>query len=210
MKGALVATEQSSGRADYLIPAREGQAFELNQGARIVIRDSEGHQCVDTWAFVADDVSEYLSASHTRTHVDRLFPIVGEEFVTNRRRPILRFEEDSSPGRHDMLFAACDAPRFAQLGVEGWHGSCEENLLTAMREAGHPEVVVPQSLNLFMSTTVHPDDTIEWDPILDSPGDSVTFTALLPCIVVISACPQDITTLNDKNPTPVGVEVHGD
>ena len=32
----------------------------------------------------------------------------GDALVTNRRRPILTLVEDTSPGLHDTLIAACD------------------------------------------------------------------------------------------------------
>lgn len=36
---------------------------------------------------------------------------------------------------HDTLFAACDRFRYRQLGVEGWHASCAENLHVALAQA---------------------------------------------------------------------------
>src|SRR5207302_749298 len=119
----------------------------------------------DTWAFVADDPGEFHSAQHTRVHVGRLFPQAGEHFVTNTRRPILLLEEDATPGIHDMLCAACDPARYAGLGVDGWHASCEENLQTALRAVGvEPPRFAPQPINLFMNTPARADGTIDWLP----------------------------------------------
>ncbi len=100
-----------------VVPPREGRAVRLPRGRRFRVVDLEGHQCGDLFAYVASDVGEYASAEHTRVHVDRLFPRPGEHFVTNRRRPILAFEADDSPGVHDMLIAACDPARYEGLGV---------------------------------------------------------------------------------------------
>lgn len=152
-------------------------------------------------------MSEYLSAEYTRVEVSRLFPRVGEVFVTNRRRPILAFVEDASPGIHDMLAPACDQTRYAALGVPGWHASCDENLRTAMRELGHEIVVVPQSINVFMNVRVGASGSLSWQPAPTSAGDSVTLRAELDCIVAVSACPQDIAPTNDGRPTPVAVEL---
>jgi uncharacterized protein YcgI (DUF1989 family) len=150
----------------------------------------------DTWAFSRADVREYQSAEHTRVAVGKLFPDVGEDFVTNRRRPILRFEEDDTPGSHDMLCAACDPARYEQLGVEGWHASCQENLLTAMAAVGHEDVEVPQPINLFMNTPYLPDGRVQWLESEARPGDSVVLRALIDCYVAVSACPQDIVGIN--------------
>jgi uncharacterized protein len=190
------------------VPAREGRGLRLAAGTRFRVVDPEGGQVGDLFAFCADDVSEYASAEHTRTYTSRLFPAVGERFVTNRRRPILRLEADDSPGVHDLLCAACDPTRYAGLGVKGWHASCEENLRTAMRELGHPQVEVPQPINLFMNIPVRGDGTIGWEPALTGPGDSVTLRAELDCIVVLSACPQDIIQINRKQQLgPLEIEV---
>ena len=81
----------------------------------------------------ATEPAEYLSASHTRVAVDRLFPQVGQSFFTSRRRPLVQLVEDTSPGLHDMLFAACDPARYAQYGVTD-HPSCAENLRRALAD----------------------------------------------------------------------------
>lgn len=191
-----------------VVPAREGRAFRVAAGQQFRVIDMEGGQVADTFAYCADDVSEFHSAQHTRAHVDRLFPKVGEQFVTNRRRPILALVEDSSPGIHDMLIAACDPARYELLGVAEWHASCEENLITAMARLGHEHIVVPQPINLFMNTPVADSDgRIEWLPAESRPGDHVVLRAELDCIVCISACPQDIVVINNREPTPVAAEI---
>lgn len=112
------------------VPAREGCAARVAACERFRIVDREGEQVVDLFAFSAEDCREYASAARrTRVNVGRLFPAVGEAFVTNRRQPLLLLTENSSPGIHDMLFAACDPTRYRQLGVRGPYASCQENLL---------------------------------------------------------------------------------
>lgn len=188
------------------VPAREARVAEVDAGQLVRVIDVEGGQVGDTWAFVRDDPSEYQSAEHTRVHVGKLFPAVGEQFVTNRRRPILELVADNTPGHHDMLIAACDPARYEQLGVEGWHASCQENLLRAMEAAGHPDVEIPQPINLFMNTPFLPDGRVRWLESETAAGDSVTFRALLDCYVVVSACPQDVVGIN-RGPQPLAIEV---
>ena len=69
------------------VPAREGRAVELARGDRIRVIDPTGGQVADVFAFCAGDLSEFHSAQHTRVWVNRLFPRIGEQFVTNHRRP---------------------------------------------------------------------------------------------------------------------------
>lgn len=189
------------------IPAREGRALRVPRGASFKVIDVEGGQVVDLFAFSADDVREYHSAQHTRVHVKRLFPRVGEHFVTNRRRPVLLFEEDTSEGIHDMLIAACDPARYAMFGVVGWHASCQENLRRAMAALGHEEVEVPQPINLFMDIPVGSGGSLEWRATRTKAGDYVRFRAEMDCIVVASACPLDLTPINNSGPSRAGLEL---
>jgi uncharacterized protein YcgI (DUF1989 family) len=189
------------------VPAREGRGVRVTAGQRFRVIDVEGGQVADTFAFRADDVSEYHSAEHTRAVVSRLFPRVGEHFVTNHRRPILTLVEDRSPGTHDMLCAACDPERYAGLGVEGWHASCQENLRGAMASLGVPDVEVPQPINLFMNIPVGEGGELGWEPAPTAAGDAVTLRAEMDCYVVVSACPQDIVPINGLNPTPIAIEL---
>jgi uncharacterized protein YcgI (DUF1989 family) len=106
-----------------------------------------------------------------------------------------------------MLVAACDPTRYQLLGVTGWHASCQENLQRVMSGFGKPEIKVPQPINLFTNITVRDDGTLDWQPALTRPGDAITFRAEIDCYVVLSACPQDIVPINDKNPTRMALEV---
>lgn len=192
---------------DYvLIPARQGRGIQLLRGDRIKVVDLEGQQVGDLFAYAAEGVSEYLSAGHTRVSVGRLFPLIGEAFTTNRRRPILTLESDTSEGRHDMLVAACDPTRYAQLGVEGWHPSCQENLQNVMAELEYSKIEIPQPVNLFQNSPFDSDGVLQFLPAASKPGDYVIFKAELDCIVVLTACSQDIVPINGTGPSPLAIE----
>jgi uncharacterized protein YcgI (DUF1989 family) len=185
------------------VPAREGRAVHVPAGRAFRVIDVEGGQVGDLFAFAADDLTEYLSASHTRAHTRTLFPALGEPFVSNRRRPLLELVADTSPGVHDMLIAACDPARYRGLGVDGAHASCAENLVRAL---GAP-VDVPQPVNLFMNIPVAGDGELAWLPAASKPGDAVTLRALADLTVVLSACPQDLVNINGDGPTGLSIEL---
>jgi uncharacterized protein len=189
-----------------VVPAREGVGVEMEAGQRFRVTDLEGQQCGDLFAFNRDDVSEYASAEHTRVYVNRLFPRPGEHFVTNSRRPILLFEEDSTGGEHDMLVAACDPTRFEGLGVNGWHASCQENLQRAMADFGFERIEIPQPINLFTNIGLTAGRELEWLPARTRPGDNVVLRTEMPCYVVLSSCPQDIVAINNRQPTALAIE----
>lgn len=190
-----------------VVPAREARAVSLIAGQRFRVVDLEGGQVGDLFAFTTRDVTEQLSASHTRAATGRLFPARGEPFMTNRRRPILTLVEDTSPGWHDMLIAACDPQRYAQLGAPPGHPSCAENLDRVLAEQGLTVEVTPQPVNVFMRTPVEEAGRLRWLPAVSRAGDAISFRAGLDCLVVVSACPQDLTDLNVNGPTALAIEV---
>jgi uncharacterized protein YcgI (DUF1989 family) len=191
----------------HRVPATEGLAVTIDAGQKIAIIDVDGGQVGDVFAFNRDDLSEYLSASHTRAYNRRVFPAVGEPFVSSRRRPMVRVLRDTSPGYHDLLIAACDPPRYQQLGVEGWHASCAENLSTALARMDLTVSPVPQPFNIFMHTPPVEDGTIAFLPAESAPGDRFEMEALMDLVLAVSACPSDIVGINAGGLTDLAIEL---
>ncbi|SEH01014.1 hypothetical protein SAMN05444920_118203 [Nonomuraea solani] len=190
-----------------IVPAREARAVRVTAGQRVSVVDLEGGQVGDVFAFVSTSASEHLSAAHTRAATNRLFPEVGQQFVTDRRRPILTLVSDTSPGWHDMLIPACDQARYAALGVKGGHASCADNLDRALAAMGLSAAFTPQPVNVFMRIPVQDDGRLPWLPAAGRPGDAITFRAETDCVVVVSACPQDLVEINGGEPTSLAIDV---
>ncbi len=184
------------------IPARRGKAITLNQGHSVRVINTHGQQVVDTWAFRRDDLTEFMSMEHSRTSTGRIIPKVGQSMTTNRRRPILSLMEDTSGGIHDTLLAACDRYRYELLGCVGYHDNCTDNLAAALAELGLTPPETPSPWNLFMNIPVAPDGSVSFEPPVSRPGDHLTLRAEMDCIVVFSACPQDIVPINGVNCVP--------
>jgi uncharacterized protein len=184
------------------IPARRGKAARLHQGQSVKIVNTYGQQVVDTWAFNLADLGEFMSMEHTRIAIGRIIPAVGDVFVTNRRRPILRLVADTSGGIHDTLIAACDRWRYERLGCPTYHDNCTDNLSAALRELGLAPPEVPSPLNLFMNIPVIDGNRIAILPPVSTPGSFVTLRAEMDCLVAFSACPQDIVPVNGAALTP--------
>src|ERR1700730_844159 len=117
-------------------PARKGKAARLRKGQIGKIINNRGQQVVDTWAFNAEDVREFMSMEHSRVSIGGILPKIGSVFVTNRRRPILTVVEDTSGGIHDTLIAACDRYRYEGLGHVGHHYNAREKLGAGRAGAG--------------------------------------------------------------------------
>lgn len=191
------------------VPARTGWSARLAAGQSFRVIDVDGGQCADLWVFSADDPSECLSAQHTRVHMGAIYPAAGWTFVTSRRRPILRFVDDTSPGMHDCLVAACDSARYELLGAAPGHASCEDNLRAQADRHEIPVTFAPQPINVFAKFRVYDGGRLELEECVSQAGDAATFELLMDGIVVVSACPQDIIAFQPGGPTDMAVEVLG-
>lgn len=166
---------------------------------------------------------EFMSMPHTRAATLHLTPQVNDTLVTNVREPILTVVEDSSPGVHDTLIAACDPQRYKGLGVAKWeeHGSCAENLVLALKELNERAGLkgakavgadvtinnVPAPLNLFMNIPWDNEGDLGFKAPKSKKGDYIRLRAQRDVVVVMSACPQDVLDINNKNPTDAGFVV---
>ncbi len=184
------------------IPARSGKAARVAKGQGVKVINSHGQQVVDTWAFSAEDLGEFMSMEHTRATILKLTPEVGDALITNRRRAIMTLVEDTSPGVHDTLMAACDNPRYGLLGCTEYHDNCTDNLSAAMAQLALKEPETPSPLNLFMNIPWTGSGALSFEEPKTKPGDYVVLRAEMDLIVAFSACPQDILPINGRQGPP--------
>jgi uncharacterized protein len=192
----------------FILKAGTGTAFALPAHACVTVTNIHGQQVVDTWALCSPDTSEVVSMEHTRSSLDKLRPCVGDDLFTNRRRPVLKLAEDTSPGIHDTLLSACDEARYRLLGFEGKHASCSENFFVALRELGIAVPRIPSPWNLFENVQLDEDGALTIQPPMSRPGDRVVIRALVDVIMVFSACPMDIALTNGLDRRPKDVRLH--
>jgi len=188
------------------IPARKGKGAFAAKGQIIRVINTHGQQVVDTWAFNAHDTSEFLSMEHSRVAMGKIIPEVGDSLVTNKRRPILTIVEDTTPGIHDTLLAACDRYRYELLGAKGYHDNCTDNLASAMKELGAKLPETPSPLNLFMNIPVLEKGRVDFRPPVSQPDQYIALRAEMDLFVVFSACPQDMVPINGIACIPTDAE----
>ena len=197
---------QIIGARRQTVPGSYGRSIDVDKGQYVTVRDIEGGQCGDFWAIDADDFDHFLSPPHTWIHLGRIQPRVGDELVTNRREPVLTIVDDDV-GWHDMLAPACDPPRYERYyGLKG-HRSCHDNFLETMRERDWGNRLVPQPFNLFMNTLVEADGTLLIRDPISQRGDKITMIAMMPLIVVVSACPMDLNPVGGQGITDLEIIV---
>jgi len=184
------------------IPARRGKAERIRDGQVIKVINTHGQQVVDTWAFNARDLTEFMSMEHSRVAMGKIIPEVGDVLVSNRRRPMLQVIEDTTPGIHDTLIAACDRYRYELLGCKEPHDNCTDNLAAALMELGTAVPETPSPLNLFMNIPVADGRYLSFRPPVCEEGQYIAFRARMDGIIVFSACPQDIIPINGVARTP--------
>jgi uncharacterized protein len=193
------------------IPARKGKAARVAKGQIVKVINTRGQQVVDTWAFNADDIKEFMSMEHSRVSIGGIIPKVGSVLVTNKRRPILTVVEDNSGGIHDTLLAACDRYRYENLGCREYHDNCTDNLAAGLAALGLQPPETPSPLNLFMNIPVIGGNRIDYLPPVSTPGSWIALKAEMDCILAFSACPQDMIPINGvaQRPTEAHFEVIG-
>jgi uncharacterized protein len=193
----------------HTLTARHGAAYVLMAGDVAVIRNPHGNQVVDTWALSLSDPTEYSALEHTRSVNSNIFFDVGQRLMSIHRRLMLTLVEDTSPGRHDTLLCPCNAAIYRELGCIEAHRSCTDNFHEAIGNHGVRLPFTPASLNLFMNVPVAEDGSVDRLPPASRPGDHVVLRAEMDLLLVLSACPQDMTPINgaDLNPRDILVEI---
>ena len=111
--------------------------------------------------------------------------------------------EDTSPGIHDTLIAACDRWRYMLLGAGDDHDNCEDNLHAALAALGVQANETPSPWNMWMNIPVGADGSVSFEAGVASPGDHVVLRAEMDIVLAFSCCPQDILPINGVACTPV-------
>lgn len=190
------------------IPAQEGRGVVLAAGQLLDVVDLEGSQVADLVAYDAADPEEYLSPAHTAAVNASVRLAVGDALYSNHRNPLLTILRDDV-GRHDIVVPCCDRERYLySYGVED-HRSCLDNLRQARDLLGLQLTVRGENAwNVFMHNRVTEDGEVVTDPAAQPAGSLIRLRAERDLVVLVSACPQDLSPCNAYDPTPMALVVH--
>jgi uncharacterized protein YcgI (DUF1989 family) len=181
-------------------------------------------------ANAAASAPEYMSMCHCRASLLKVTPAIGDVMVSQKRAPMIKIIEDTTPGVHDTLIAACDRWRYSELGVTGYHESCTDNFWDAVHAlSSSPDLTqeeqdsltslesklggkIPDPFNLFMNIPITQEGEgakrgVSFEAPVTKEGDYIVLEALRDVVVVMSACPQDVLTINGGKPVDAHFQV---
>ena len=189
------------------VPAREGRGAFAARGQLIDIVDVEGQQVGDLVAWLRDRPEEYLSPAHTVSCNASIRLGTGAQLFTNHRNPIFTILRDDV-GEHDIVVPCCDPERYARdFGIHD-HRSCLANLEEARDLLGLDRDIHGETAwNVFMHNRVTPEGAVVTDMASHPAGATITLRAEADVVVLLSACPQDLTPCNAFKPTPMKLVV---
>lgn len=191
---------------EVVVPACEARAVEVHAGQILQLVDLEGQQVGDLIAYRLSDPSEVFSAGHTVSALTRMVPGVGDELFSNHRRPLFRILHDDV-GSHDLIVPCCDPERYSRdYGVHG-HGSCLASLEAAVAASGRDWPVRGETAwNVFMNNRHEDGRIVTYEPPHQA-GATIDLAVLDDLLVVLSACPQDLSPCNAYDPTSMALRV---
>lgn len=210
----------------FLIPVRDGRAWEVPAGHVCRFSVVEGPQVLDLNIWGADDPRERFWASRTRQ-------FYGTHVTTGNRLwsslPFLRplatiiadtinygFDADGA-GCHDLLGTRCDPYVSELLSEVSYPFHCHSNLSRAVAKYGLTELDVHDVINLFQVTGLMPEDHryfMKSSP--GRPGDYLELFAETDLIMAASTCPGGDLSVPiwgpgsgaEPNCNPIRIEVY--
>ncbi len=173
-----------------------GKSVQIAEGQCLTITDLEGAQIVDFLAFAADDITKYMSVSHTRSTYDTYDLKVDDYMYTLDHEPMIQIVEDTC-GVHDMSFPCCNKYMYENVGIKD-HRSCQGNFIDSLSKYGVEEFMIPDPFHFFQNSP-----NMKLLPNHSKPGDYVKLKFLMDAVVAVSSCPYDLNGINDGKPTSI-------
>ncbi|MDH3377199.1 MAG: urea carboxylase-associated family protein [Gammaproteobacteria bacterium] len=189
------------------IPATQAVSIALSKDQHCRIINTEGGQVVDTWAFNANCWPEYLSMEHSRSAIYRLLFRPGDVLVSNQFNLMMTIIEDTSPGQHDTLHAACSYGSNRYFGSAALSPNCQDNLKEQIARRGHTLTHVPCPWNLFEHATVDSALALHDETSAAKAGDYIELRAEMDLILVCSACPSTVGKISGDTPKGAAIDV---
>ena len=194
--------------AEYRIAPGTAIAYSVGQGHYVQIIDVSGAQCSDFVAFNANNYSQEIDNTVTRTLNGVTNPQAGlhSKYFSQAMEPLVEVIQDTC-GRHDSFLLACTPRYYEGAGYPG-HPSCSDNFNRVLAAYGIASRPGWPAINFFYNTQVDCHGNILSEESWSRPGDYVLLKAHQDLLCASSACPDDIDPANGWLPTPIHVRIY--
>ena len=216
---------KSNNKANYFLPAPLAEmkeefiidnstaiSYEVEAGDFIQVIDLYGRQCSDFQVFDSAKLQKgkelNIDPIATRTIIGANYAMPGlfAKYFDRDQDALVEVIQDTC-GRHDTFGNACSSKYYEDIGYFG-HANCSDNFNAALEPFGVEARRAWQAINLFFNTGLDATNVLFFDMPWSSPGNYVLFQAQKNLVCASSACPCDIDSANDWNPTDICVRVY--
>ncbi|MFN0069911.1 MAG: DUF1989 domain-containing protein [Chloroflexota bacterium] len=193
-----------------VVPAKGAAAFDVGQGQIIRIVDVEGKQVPDVLVYDRSDFRKQVSVRYSLSMNFKQHLTTGDVLYDLDCVPMVTIVADTV-GKHWWGGAFCSEElRHFWTGMWGLKG-CRDNFAAALAPFGiaREDIRDGGCLNFFMNMG---SGGIDGSKSMGAPfsdaGDYVDLRAERDILVAISACPDDLTPVNDFRSKPLAVVVY--
>lgn len=203
---------------EFVIPRCTGKAFRVNKAQKFRVIEHDGKQVAGLLFLNAHNYKEQSMAefsgglnyfqppdlgsvgSHYR---------LGEVYSKVPYENLMLTISNNKIGDH-FLGPHCSRKTMEILGVPD-HRSCSDNFSDALHEFGLQleDIYSPSVFNVFANVRIDTmgDGEISIEPPRTEMGDYVEFQAEMDVLVVVSACPDDQTAMNDHSCNSIQINI---
>jgi uncharacterized protein YcgI (DUF1989 family) len=199
---------------EFVIPKCTGKAFKVNKGQAFRVIEHEGKQVAGLMVFNAHNYKEQFMAEFSGAGLNNVLDI-GTYYKLSKLYSKVPYEKVMLTVTDDKIGHHFPGPHCTKTMMDIWkapgHRSCSDNFADALSEFGLAleDVYSPSVFNAFANVHIDSkgDGTVRIEPPTAEKDDYIEFLAEIDVLVVASACPDDISAMNDYSCKGVRVQV---
>ena len=199
---------------DFVIPKCTGKGFRVNRGQAFRVIQDEGKQVAGLIFLNAHNYKEQFEAMFSGGSLNDVQKI-GHFYKLSKLYSKVPYENvmltvtDDKIGHH-FLGPHCTRTMMDILKAPG-HRSCSDNFAGALSEFGLllEDIYSPSVFNAFMNARIDPkgDGHLQIEPPRAEKDHYIEFQADMDVLVLVSACPDDITATNDYSCKAIKIRI---
>ncbi len=198
--------------SEFVIPKCTGKAFRVKKSQALRVIEHEGKQVASLMFFNAHNYKEQCSASVSSKGLKEM---EGMEDIGRKLNSKTPYENAMLTITDDKVGTHSGGFHCSRIMMDIWkapgHRSCSDNFTDALAEFGLEleDVYSPSVFNAFANTRIDSkgDGTITISPPLAEKDDYIEFLAEMDVLAVVSACPDDISAMNDYSCKAIKIQL---